>query len=148
MVVLISAQTVWEQGRLLVTEYRVWLKSTEGIYPVQTNLHYLGKAPTPICQHCSSRENGTLNHFTSVCHKFREARKSTHNQVRQVISTFSAHHDNIGHRWRMFDERSQRAQVSSHLSHLRSPCSETNHRRPESRAGPSEMATRRDLRLE
>jgi len=90
--------------RCKTSEYRVWLKSMEGIYPVQTYLHRIGKAASPLCPHCSSGVDETFTHFTSVCPKFREARTSAHNQVRRVITTFLAR--NIGHRWKMFEEKS------------------------------------------
>ena len=67
--------------RCKTAEYRVWLKCMEWIYPVQTYLHRTGKASSPLCLHCSSNEDETFNHFTSVCPKFREARTSAHNQV-------------------------------------------------------------------
>ncbi len=90
--------------RCKTAEYRVWLKSMEGIYPVQTYLHRIGKAPSPLCPHCNSRVDETFTHFTSVCPKFREARTSAHNQVRRVITAFLAR--NIGRRWKMFEEKS------------------------------------------
>ena len=81
----------------------------EGIYPVQTYLHSIGKASSPICTHCSSIEGETFNHFTSasVCPKFLEALTSAHNQVRRVITAFLAR--NIGRRWKMFEESSLRS---------------------------------------
>ncbi len=85
-------------------EYRIWLKSMEGIYPVHTYLHRIGKAASPLCPYCNSRENETLTHFTSICPRFREARTSAHNQVRRVITAFLAR--NIGRRWQMFEESS------------------------------------------
>jgi hypothetical protein len=93
--------------RCKTAEYRVWLKSMEGIYPVQTYLHSIGKASSPLCPHCSSNVDETFTHFTSVCPKFREARTSAHNQVLRVITAFLIR--NIGRRWKMFEESSLRS---------------------------------------
>ena len=93
--------------RCKTAEYRVWLKCIEGICPVQTYLHRIGKAPSPLCPHCSCRENETFTHFTSVCPKFREACISTHNQVQRMITAFLAR--NIGRRWKMFEKKSPKS---------------------------------------
>jgi ribonuclease HI len=88
--------------RLKPAEYRVWLKCMENIYPVQSYLHKISKAQTPICLHCGEGVKETLTHFACVCPKFREARTSAHNQVRQVITFFFAR--TIGRKWKMFEE--------------------------------------------
>ena len=93
--------------RCKTAEYRVWLKCMEGIYPVQTYLHRIGKASSPLWPHCISNEDETFTHFTSVCPNFLEARTSAHNQVRRVITAFLVR--NIGHRWKMFEESSLRS---------------------------------------
>jgi hypothetical protein len=52
------------------SEYSVWLKCKEGIYPVQTCLYRIDKAPTPNCPHCSERVGETLTRFACVCPSF------------------------------------------------------------------------------
>jgi hypothetical protein len=51
-------------------EYRVWLKYMEGIYPVQTHLHWINKAPMSNCPHCSERVGETLTHFPRAAPSF------------------------------------------------------------------------------
>jgi hypothetical protein len=44
-------------------------------------------ANSPMCPHCTEHVPETLTHFACVCPRFREARTSAHNQVRQAISS-------------------------------------------------------------
>ncbi len=88
--------------RFKPAEYRVWLKCMENIYPVQSYIHKINKAQTPIGLPCGEGVKETLTHFARVCPKFCEARTSAHNQVRQVITFFLAR--TIGWKWKMFEE--------------------------------------------
>jgi hypothetical protein len=74
----------------------------ENIYPVQSYLHMINKAPNPLCLHCGEGVRETLTHFACVCPKFREARTSAHNQVWRVITSFLARA--ISRKWQMFEE--------------------------------------------
>jgi len=76
-------------SRCTPSEYRIWLKCMTGIYPVQSYLKRIGKAQSPICPNCCSGAIESLTHFACVCPKFREARTSAHNQVRNVITIIS-----------------------------------------------------------
>ena len=84
------------------SEYRVWLKCMTGIYPVQVYLKRIGKAQSPICPHCCSGTIESLTHFACVCPKFREARTSAHNQVRDVITSFLE--SALDTEWTLFEE--------------------------------------------
>jgi hypothetical protein len=75
-------------------EYRIWLKCMTGTYPVQTYLKRIGIAKSPICPHCPEAVPESLTHFACVCPKFREARTSAHNQVRDMITSFLS--NNVG----------------------------------------------------
>ena len=44
-------------------------------------------AISPDCPYCDAGVPETLTHFACVCPQFREARKSAHNKVRQVVSS-------------------------------------------------------------
>ena len=59
--------------------------------PVQVYLKRIGKAQSPICLHCWEGAPESLTHFACVCPKFREARTSAHNQVRDVITSLNGH---------------------------------------------------------
>ena len=74
--------------RCTPSEYRVWLKCMTGIYPVQGYLKRIGKAQSSSCPHCADGTPESLTHFACVCPKFREARTSAHNQVRDVVTSF------------------------------------------------------------
>ena len=84
------------------TECRVWLKCMAGTYPVQTYLQRIGVAQTPTCPHCDERVPESLTHFACPCPKFREARTSAHNQVRNVITSFLT--STISPEWTLFEE--------------------------------------------
>ena len=84
------------------TEYRVWLKCMTGTYPVQTYLQRIGVAQTPICPHCDEKVPESLTHFACLCPKFREARTSAHNQVRDVITSFLI--SALRPEWTLFEE--------------------------------------------
>ena len=88
--------------RCTPSEYRVWLKCMTGIYPVQGYLKRIGKAQSSSCPHCADGTPESLTHFACVCPKFREARTSAHNQVRDVITSFfdSA----LGPEWMVLEE--------------------------------------------
>ena len=88
--------------RCTPSEYRVWLKCMTGTYPVQTYLKRIGKAQSPICPHCDERAPESLTHFACVCPKFREARTSAHNKVRNVVTSFL--NSTLGPEWTMFEE--------------------------------------------
>ncbi len=83
-------------------EYRVWLKCMTGTYPVQTYLQRIGITQSSICPHCNERVPETLTHFACLCPKFREARTSAHNQVRDVITSFLA--ATLRPEWTLFEE--------------------------------------------
>ena len=74
--------------RCTPAEYRVWLRCMTGIYPVQIYLKRIGVVTSPTCPHCVEGIPESLTHFACVCPKFREARTSAHNQVRDVITSF------------------------------------------------------------
>jgi len=78
------------------------LKCMTGIYPVQTYLHRIGVAKSPTCPHCQEGVPESLTHFACVCPKFREARTSAHNQVRDEITSFFT--STLGPLWKMFEE--------------------------------------------
>ena len=82
--------------------YRIWLKCMTGTYPVQAHLKRIGIAKSPICPHCSQAVPESLTHFACVCPKFREARTSAHNQVRDVITSFLG--NTVGPNWTMHEE--------------------------------------------
>jgi hypothetical protein len=84
------------------TEYRVWLKCMTGTYPVQTYLQRIGVAQTPICLHCDEKVPESLTHFACLCPKFREARTSAHNQLRDVITSFLI--STLRPEWTLFEE--------------------------------------------
>jgi hypothetical protein len=84
------------------TEYRVWLKCMTGTYPVQTYLQRIGVAQTPICPHCDESVPESLTHFACLCPKFREARTSAHNQVRNMITSFLT--STLRPEWTLFEE--------------------------------------------
>ncbi len=84
------------------TVYRVWLKCMTGTYPVQTYLQRRGVAQTPTCPHCDERVPESLTHFACLCPKFREARTSAHNQVRDVITSFLT--STLRLKWTLFEE--------------------------------------------
>ena len=88
--------------RCTPSEYRVWLKCMTGTYPVQVYLKRIGKAQSPICPHCGEGAPESLTHFACVCPKFREARTSAHNKVRDVVTSFLS--SNLGSEWTMFEE--------------------------------------------
>jgi hypothetical protein len=73
-----------------------------GTYPVQTYLQRIGVAQTPICLHCDERVPESLTHFACLCLKFREARTSAHNQVRDVITSFLT--STFRPEWTLFEE--------------------------------------------
>jgi ribonuclease HI len=83
-------------------EYRTWLKTVTGIYPVQSYLCRIGKADSNICPHCDQGVPETFTHFVSVCPKFHDARTAAHNQVRSVISAFLHKHRQPG--WTIHEE--------------------------------------------
>ena len=82
--------------------YRIWLKCMTGIYPVQTYLKRIGVAKSPTCPHCNEEVPESLAHFACVCPKFREARTSAHNQVRDVVTSFF--NSALGSKWTVFEE--------------------------------------------
>lgn len=88
--------------RCTPSEYRVWLKCMTGTYPVQVYLKRIGKAQSPICLHCNTGTPESLTHFACVCPKFREARTSAHNNVRDVVTSFLS--STLGSEWTMFEE--------------------------------------------
>jgi hypothetical protein len=88
--------------RCTPSEYRVWLKCMTGTYPVQVYFKRIGKAQSPICPHCGEGAPESLMHFACICPKFREARTSAHNQVRDVITSFL--HSALGAEWTMYEE--------------------------------------------
>ena len=88
--------------RCAPAEYRIWLKCMTGTYPVQTYLNRIGVAKSPICLHCPEAVPESLTHFACVCPKFREARTSAHNQVRDVITSFLRKH--VGPAWKVYEE--------------------------------------------
>ena len=73
-----------------------------GTYPVQTYLQRIGVAQTPICPHCDEKVPESLTHFACLCPKFREARTSAHNQVRDVITSFLI--STLRPEWTLFEE--------------------------------------------
>jgi len=89
-------------GRCAPSEYRIWLKCMTGIYPVQAYLKRIGKAQSPNCPHCGSGAIESLTHFACVCPKFREARTSAHNKVRNVITSFLD--STLDTDWTLFEE--------------------------------------------
>jgi ribonuclease HI len=88
--------------RCTPAEYRVWLKCMTGTYPVQLYLKRITLASSSICPHCDAGTPESLTHFACVCPKFREARTSAHNQVRNVITAFLE--SAIGPEWRVLTE--------------------------------------------
>ena len=82
--------------------YRVWLRCMTGIYPVQTYLKRIGAVKSPTCPHCNEGTPESLAHFACVCPKFREARTSAHNQVRDVFTSFL--NSALGSKWAVFEE--------------------------------------------
>ena len=85
--------------------YRVWLRCMTGIYPVQTYLKRIGAVRSSTCPHWDegTPEAKSLAHFACVCPKFRKARTSAHNQVRDVITSFL--NSALGSsKWTMFEE--------------------------------------------
>ena len=88
--------------RCTPSEYRVWLKCMTGTYPVQAYLKRIGKAHSPICLHCGEGVPESLTHFACVCPKFREARTSAHNKVRDVVTSFLS--STLGSEWTLFEE--------------------------------------------
>jgi hypothetical protein len=74
--------------RCKLAEYSLWLKCMSGTYPVQSYLQRIGVAKTSMCLHCDEKVPESLIHFSCLCPKFREARTSAHNQVRDVITSF------------------------------------------------------------
>ena len=82
--------------------YRIWLKCMSGIYPVQTYLKRIGVAKSPTCPHCDTGVPESLTHFACVCPKFREARTSAHNQVRDVFTSFLT--SALESKWTVFEE--------------------------------------------
>ncbi len=83
-------------------EYRVWLKCMTGTYPVQSYLQRIGVAKISICSHCDERIPKSLTHFACLCPKFREARTSAHNQMRDVITSFLTFA--LQSEWTLFEE--------------------------------------------
>ncbi len=83
-------------------EYRVWLRCMTRIYPVQTYLQRIGVAKSSICPHCKEGVPESLTHFACVCPKFRYARTSAHNQVRDVITSFFT--STLSPLWKMLGE--------------------------------------------
>ncbi len=77
-------------------------RKLSGMYPVQTDLKRIGKAQSPICPHCDERAPESLTHFACVCPKFRAARTSAHNKVRNVVTSFL--NSTLGPEWTMFEE--------------------------------------------
>jgi hypothetical protein len=73
-----------------------------GTYPVQTYLKRVGLADSPTCPHCTEQVPETLTPFASICPRFREARTSAHNQVRQAI--FSLFPKIIDPNWTVLEE--------------------------------------------
>jgi hypothetical protein len=69
---------------------------------VQVYLKRIGKAQSLICLHCGEGAPESLTHFACVCPKFREARTSAHNQVRDVVTSFLS--SALGSEWNMFKE--------------------------------------------
>ena len=88
--------------RCTPSEYRVWVKCMTKTYPTQMYLKCIGKADSPLCPHCSDGVPESLTHFACVCPKFREARTSAHNQVRDVVTSFLD--STLGPEWTMFEE--------------------------------------------
>ena len=88
--------------RCTPAEYRVWLRCMTGIYPVQIYLKRIGVVTSPTCPHCVEGIPESLTHFACVCPKFREARTSAHNQVRDVITSFLT--STLGSEWTVFEE--------------------------------------------
>jgi hypothetical protein len=73
-----------------------------GIYPEQTYLKRICAVGSPTCPHCDEGTPESLAHFACVCPKFRDARKSAHNQVRDVITSFL--NSALRSKWTMFEE--------------------------------------------
>jgi hypothetical protein len=88
--------------RCTPAEYRTRLKCMTGTYSVHAYLNRIGIAKSPICPYCPTAVPETLTHFACVCPKFREARTSAHNQVRNVITSFRSTH--VGPMWKMYEE--------------------------------------------
>ena len=88
--------------RCTPSEYRVWLKCMIGTYPVQVYLKRIGKAQSLISPHCGEGAPESLTHFACICPKFREARTSAHNQVRDVVTSFL--NSTLGAEWTMYEE--------------------------------------------
>lgn len=93
------SKIIW---RCAPSEYRVWLKCMTGIYPVQVYLKRIGISQSPNCLHCGSGVTESLTHFACVCPKFREARTSAHNQVRNIITSFLD--STLDAEWTLFEE--------------------------------------------
>jgi hypothetical protein len=73
-----------------------------GIYSVRTHLQRIGVAKSSICPHCQEGVPESLTRFACVCPKFKEARTSAHNQVRDVITSFFT--STLSPLWKMFEE--------------------------------------------
>ena len=114
MIILVADSTilscVWKKSDVPASYLSGWCldifdqiqKCMTGTYPVQVYLKRFGKAQSLICPHCCSGTIESLTHFACVCPKFREARTSAHNQVREVIKSFldSA----LNTEWTLFEE--------------------------------------------
>jgi hypothetical protein len=73
-------------------KYRVWVKATADLYPVQSYLHRCGIVQSPHCSYCHEQDE-TLAHFTTICRRFREARTAGQlglNQVRAKLASLLA----------------------------------------------------------
>jgi hypothetical protein len=62
----------------------------------------IAKALSSICPHCANGALESLTHFACFCPKFREARTSAHNQVRDVITSFFD--STLGPEWTVLEE--------------------------------------------
>jgi hypothetical protein len=80
----------------------VWLRCVTGTYPVQAFLKRIGVAISPTCPHCEEGAPESLTNSACVCPKFREARTSAHNQVRDVITSIFT--STLRPAWKVFEE--------------------------------------------